>query len=84
MVGLDDRAALPSNRRRRRWRERQVTEYRGEVWQDGMRVAAAYGQSLKRIKAETLHYGIEYAQDGDVILKFFRKLPGKRWQKVTQ
>lgn len=58
-------------------------EYRGEVWQDGMRVAAAYGRALKRIKAETLHYGIEYAQDGPVVLKIFRKIPGKRWRVVA-
>lgn len=58
------------------------TEYRGEVWQNGMKQAAAQGATRKRVEDETLGYALQYAQDGPVLVKFFRKLPKQRWKRL--
>jgi hypothetical protein len=59
------------------------TEYRGEVWQDGFRVAMAHGQSFAQVNAETAHYAAMYAQDGPVIVKHFEKKAKKRWKQTS-
>jgi len=58
------------------------TEYRGEVWQDGMRVAMAQGYSYVQVNAETAHYAAVYAKDGPVLVKLFEKKPKKRWKQT--
>jgi hypothetical protein len=59
------------------------TEYRGEVWQGGMRVAMAQGQTWSTVNMETAHYAAMYSQDGPVIVKHFSKKPKKRWKLIT-
>lgn len=59
------------------------TEYRGEVWQDGMRVAMAQGYNYAQVNAETTHYAFMYAQDGPVVVKRFEKKPKKRWKQTS-
>jgi hypothetical protein len=60
-----------------------MTEYRGEVWQDGMRVAMVHGRNYAQVNAETAHYAAMYAQDGLVIVKCFEKKPKKRWKQTS-
>lgn len=60
-----------------------MTEYRGEVWQDGFRVAMAHGRNYAKVNAETAHYAMMYAQDGPVVVKRFEKKAGKRWKLCT-
>lgn len=57
------------------------TEYRGEVWQDGMRVAMAQGENYAQVNAETAHYAFIYSVDGPVIVKRFEKKAKGRWKQ---
>jgi hypothetical protein len=59
------------------------TEYRGEVWQDGFRVAMAIGTNYAQVNAETAHYAAMYSQDGPVIVKHFEKKSKKRWKQTS-
>lgn len=59
------------------------TAYRGEVWQGGMKVAAVEGKSYRRVNSETAHYAAQYAQDGPVEVRLYRKLYQKRWQRAA-
>lgn len=56
-------------------------EYRGEVWQGGLRVAVVHGPNYARVNADTAHYAMMYAQDGPVIVKRFEKKSKVRWKK---
>lgn len=59
------------------------TEYRGEIWQGGMRVAAVEGKKYKQVNSDTAHYALMYSQDGPVEVKLYRKLYQKRWQRAA-
>ena len=58
-----------------------MKEYKGEVWQDGFRVAMAQGRDYAKVNAETAHYAAMYSQDGPVDLKYFEKAR-KVWKLV--
>lgn len=58
-----------------------MTEYRGEVWQCGIRVALAEGVDRAKVHAETAHYAMMYAQDGEVTSHYYEK-KRTRWKLV--
>ena len=57
-------------------------EYRGEVWQDGMKVAVVSGRSYRVVNAETARYAALYSMDGPVDVRHYEKKPTKRWKRV--
>ena len=59
-----------------------MTEYRGEVWQRGNKVATAEGAVYRLVNAETAHYAMMYAQDGPVEVRFYEKKPKKKWKRT--
>ena len=58
-----------------------MTKYRGEVWQDGIRVAMAEGADRSKVHAETAHYAMMYGQDGPVTANYYEK-KRTRWKLV--
>ena len=54
-----------------------MLEWRGEVFQDGVRVAMVEGKGFERISSETIHYALMYGQDGEVQIKLTKIRPRK-------
>lgn len=60
-------------------------EYRGDLYQFGMRVARVEGSDASAVRSEIAHYMLMYGLDGEVEPKFYcRAKAGLRWSKIAK
>ena len=70
-------SAAPKNLNSLYRKGRMPQEYRYELWQDGIMVAATAADSREDARKEIAHYAIMYAQDGPCTVREITKFPKK-------